>query len=177
MVRWVLAASCCLLLVSLSTAARTPHLDAAEPEVRFKAEGEAPPQASLRAVDWFVGAWQGEVFGGSVEHIVLPERANQIPGLVRLWNGEGLSAYELSSFLPVDGSLTYRNRHFGADLVAWQDRTDYVDRPLVAIEGDTLYFDGITFAPNGTDKAVVAFVLTAEDGTQRKHVVHYTRTR
>jgi hypothetical protein len=173
--RFARVATCCLLLIPLSCLGQASESESTEPEVRFKIEGQHPPQASLRAVDWFVGAWQGEVFGGAVEHIVLPERAGQVPGLVRLWNDSSLSAYELSSFLPVEGSLTYRNRHFGADLVAWQDRADYVDRPLVAIEGETLYFDGITFAPDGADKAVVAFVLTAEDGSRQKHVVRYKR--
>jgi hypothetical protein len=161
----------CLLCASVGQATEPE----AHPEVRFRAEGKPAPAATLRALDWFVGSWRGHVFGGDVEHTVLPERAGQMPGLVRLWQDSTLSAYELSSFIPVDGSLTYRNRHFGGDLVAWQDRGNYVDRPLVAIEGQTLYFDGITFAREGADRAVVAFVLKNEDGSEQTHVVRYTR--
>lgn len=99
----------------------------------------------------------------------------QMPGLVRLYADGDTFVYELSAFIEVGRTLTYRNRHFGADLRAFQAAEDYVDRPLVDIRDGIAYFDGITFAPDGPDHAVVSFVLTADDGSQEKHVVHYDR--
>ena len=144
-------------------------------EVRFREVGRSPPRASAADIAWFAGTWRGEVFGSSVEHVVLPAQGGQMPGLVRIVADGRVSMYELSSLIERDGSLTYRNRHFGRELDAMQDRRDYVDRPLVAREGGTLFFDGITFAPDGPDRAAVSFVLRDSQGRPSKHVVRYRR--
>jgi hypothetical protein len=143
-------------------------------EVKFSDGGAAPP-ARLEDIAWFEGLWRGQVFDDRVDHRVMAPEGTQMPGLVRLYAGGDTSVYELSAFMEVGGTLTYRNRHFGADLRAFQAAEDYVDRPLVDIRDGIAYFDGITFAPDGPDRAVVSFVLTADDGSQQKHVVHYDR--
>ncbi|WP_141243920.1 DUF6265 family protein [Sphingomonas lenta] len=150
---------------------RSPSTD-----VRFREPGRPQPQVSAADMAWFAGTWEGEVFGNAVEHVVLPARGGQMPGLVRIIGDGQVSLYELSSFIERDGSITYRNRHFGRELDARQDRRDWVDRPLVARDGDTFYFDGITFAPDGASRAVVSFVLRDADGRSHKHVVRYRRT-
>ncbi|NRA31537.1 MAG: hypothetical protein HRU11_14905, partial [Parvularculaceae bacterium] len=58
---------------------------------------------SLSALDWFVGDWHGEVFGLNVNHVVFSQVGGQLPGLVRLYNDEGIVLYELSSFFVEDG--------------------------------------------------------------------------
>jgi len=143
-------------------------------EVKFS-DGSAAPAASLEDIAWFEGLWRGEVFGDRVDHRVMAPEGTQMPGLVRLYADGDTFVYELSAFIEVGRTLTYRNRHFGADLRAFQAAEDYVDRPLVDIRDGIAYFDGITFAPDGPDHAVVSFVLTADDGSQEKHVVHYDR--
>lgn len=169
-----------LFLIIFVTACQQTLADATtelEPEVRFLAEDDTPPSAKLTDMNWFVGLWEGEVFGGTVEHRVMTAHKGHMPGLVRVRTAEtdDVSMYELSSFIQTGETITYRNRHFGADLIAYQEPYDYVDRPLIAIEGDTAYFDGITFASTGENSAVVAFVLTDEAGVQTRHLVQYTR--
>lgn len=172
MPKWRFAAAVAVLMTACSgVAAQDRNLS----EVRF-ADADAPvPAVSLEDAAWFAGAWRGSVFGNTVEHRVEAPVAGQMPGIVTIYNADGVVMYELSSFMFVDGRLTYRNRHFGPDLTAWQEPEGYVDRPLVAAEEGILFFDGITFAANGPDAAVVTFVLTDEAGQQETHIVNYTR--
>lgn len=166
-----------LSFVLVACSANGQDSEAVDPDIRFLTEGVTPPDASLDDLDWFVGLWEGEVFGGIVEHRVMAAHNGHMPGLVRIRAPEtdAVSMYELSSFILNDGSLTYRNRHFGADLVAYQEPEDVVDRPLVAMEDGAAYFHGITFAQTGDDTSVVAFMLTDDAGAQTKHLVYYTR--
>jgi hypothetical protein len=170
----ILAILATLTACSVSSPIASPNVD---PDVRFLTEGKVSPEASLADMDWFVGLWEGEVFGGVVEHRVMAAHDGNMPGLVRIRAAETdiVSMYELSSFIETDGRVTYRNRHFGADLVAFQDPEDVVDRPLVAMTDGAAYFHGITFAKAGDDASVVAFILTDEAGEQTKHIVNYRR--
>ena len=135
------------------------------------------PEASVSDMDWFVGLWVGEVFGGVVEHRVMKAHKGHMPGLVRLRSGDtdDVFLYELSSFIEVGNTITYRIRHFGADLVANQERAEFIDRPLIRMEDGNAYFDGITFARTGPDTAVVTFVLADDDGELSRHTVRYER--
>ncbi|MGB3457451.1 MAG: DUF6265 family protein [Litorimonas sp.] len=146
-------------------------------EVRFAQTGQVPPQATLDGIAWFEGLWVGTVFGGPVEHRVMPPKNGHMPGLVRLTSGETgeVFLYELSSFSEVDGTLSYRNRLFGPDLGTAGEDEQVMDRTLVALEDGTAYFDGITFAPDGPDRALVAFVLPDGEGNPTRHVVSYSR--
>jgi hypothetical protein len=147
------------------------------PDVRFANMDKASPEASLEEMAWFEGLWVGTVFGGTVEHRVMAAHDGHMPGLVRLRSGEtdAVFLYELSSFSQAGGTLTYRNRLFDPALETVGEGEAVTDRSLVAIEDGVAFFDGITFAPNGPDGAIVAFVLTDDEGRQTRHVVNYRR--
>ena len=170
----------CLILIlfwfavsSVAKAEAPPQI----PDVLFAKENAQPAKASLSDLDWIVGLWEGEVFGGIVEHRIMAAHKGHMPGIVRLRAAEtdDVSMYELSSFIQTDETITYRIRHFGADLVAFQEPNDFIDRPLIKFEDGIAYFDGITFAPIDETQAVVTFILDNENGESTQHVVHYTR--
>ena len=149
-------------------------------EVRFANAAAPAPTASIGQLAWMAGQWRSKAtpdgFAGGGEHVILEARDGQMPGFVRVMNREGgTMLFELSSFLAVDGVLTYRNRHFAPDLIAWQAPEEFVDRPLVAIEDDAVYFDGITFVNQGPSRMGVAFILTDEEGVQKKYYVAYRK--
>jgi len=151
---------------------------APEIEVKFLDPAKASPTASIDDLAWMAGRWQSDAtptsFSGDIEHVILDPRDGQMPGLVRVMERDGgYMMFELSTFLEVDGTLTYRNRHFAPDLVAWQPPEDYVDRRLVEINPDAAYFHGITFLNTGPDEMGVAFVLTGDDGVQTKYTLDY----
>lgn len=147
----------------------------APPAVLTRTEATPLAPATIADAAWTEGLWQGSVFGGDVEHRILAPLGGQMPGVVRLSQQGEVTFYEFSAFIARDGTLTYRNRHFDPALVAQQDRADFVDRPLLRRDGDTLYFDGITFARDGADAMTVVFELTGSTGERTRHVVRYRR--
>jgi hypothetical protein len=78
--------------------------------------------------------------------------------------------YEISVFLEVADSLSVRVKHFTPQLAGWEAQDAYIDRPLVAIEPGTFFFDGITFARSGPDAFTVYF-LNRPNGVERETLV------
>ncbi|WOI54401.1 DUF6265 family protein [Parvularcula sp. LCG005] len=144
-------------------------------KVRFAPDVFFSPPASLDDVAFLEGEWRGEVFDMVVEHHILSPARGQMPGFVRIMTDEAVQVYEMASFIMADGSLTYRARQFTTDMIALQDRERFVDRPLVAKEGGTLYFDGMTFAPDGPDAMVVTFIAKNQMGEEYEQSVRYVR--
>jgi hypothetical protein len=71
-------------------------------------------------------------------------------GMFRQTSAEGgLRFYEFYSIQENAGSLVLKVKHFNPDLTGWEEKNDTVDFQLVAIEGTTAYFDGLTFARIG----------------------------
>ncbi|MEL7488977.1 MAG: DUF6265 family protein [Pseudomonadota bacterium] len=182
MIRSKRAASACIaaaVLVCAAGARAQEPCDASEaliPDVRFNNEAPAAERVSLNAMEWFEGVWEGRVFGMNVQHVVLNEAGGQMPGLVRLFDENGLALYELSSFLVVDGQLAYRNRLFDKGLaVQLGPSGDVMTRRALSVDDAAVYFDGITFASLGDDCAVVSFVLPDDQGSLEKHAVFYSR--
>jgi len=145
-------------------------------EVRLSVDVGEQAVVTLADLQWFVGDWQGSVFGMSVQHLVLEPVSGQMPGLVRLYNDDGVQLYELSSFLLDRGELVYRNRLFDRDLKTSLGPTgEMMTRPALAVEDDVVFFDGITFARNGENCAVVSFILPNQEGRGQKNSVFFEK--
>lgn len=174
--RACLASAASVLVLAGEALGACPVPDEALREIRFTAEAEETETVRLSDMGWFEGTWAGEVFGLQVEHVVLSATAGQMPGLVRLHDGDSVAFYELSSFLTEGGQLVYRNRLFTSDLwVQPNGPGQYMTRPAIAAEGSIVFFDGITFAANGPDCAVVSFALPDANGVLQTQVVEYAR--
>ncbi|NRA31138.1 MAG: hypothetical protein HRU11_12860, partial [Parvularculaceae bacterium] len=75
-----------------------------------------------------------------------------------------------------DGKLVYRNRLFDAGLNVSPGPTgDMMTRAVVGQGDNIVFFDGITFAKNADDCAVVSFVLPSDNGEPQKHSVFFTK--
>jgi hypothetical protein len=133
-----------------------PLLLAAAPAVaqqtRTLEPGSAPSPARIDQLAWLAGTWEGEGLGGTATEVYSAPRAGQIAGhFVQAKDGR-VAFYELMQIVPDKGSLTYRLRHFHPDLVGWEDKTGRaVAFPLVAIERNAAFFDGMTFRRIGAD--------------------------
>jgi hypothetical protein len=126
-------------------------------DVRALADGAASPIASIVSLSWLEGRWLGEGLGGKSEEVIAPALGGQMMGMFRQSSGEGeLQFYEFYAFAEHEGSLVLRLKHFNPDLTGWEEKDDRVLFPLVAIEGDAAYFDGITYRRTGDDTMTVA---------------------
>lgn len=120
------------------------------PEVRSLADGATSPPARIADVAFLSGHWIGEGLGGCAEEMMASPAGGQIMGMFRLMKADGaLNFYEFYQIAAQDGSLILRIKHFNPDLTGWEEKNDRIEFPLVAIEGTTAYFSGLTFSRDG----------------------------
>lgn len=171
-----------LVVVSSSACAGAPagHELAPLPDpCVITADAAAPPAtrptATLADVAWLVGDWVGEGFGSQVEEAWWPARHGAMSCMFRLHQGGRLVFYELCTINEVEGSLELRIRHFGADLVGWEDRTQVQTFGLERLDANTAWFDGITYHRQGADRLRVWVSMRNKEGGSRIEEFVYRR--
>ncbi|MEM1135852.1 MAG: DUF6265 family protein [Bacteroidota bacterium] len=134
--------------------------------VKLFDKSKPPAKIELSKLDWMKGTWQavmkfweGDTTSIFVEHIILPEEVAQMPGFVRAMRKNSITFYEITQFIKVGASVSYRVKHFSGDLKGWEPQNEYIDRPLVEATPTTLYFDGITFQRKNHNNFTVYFLI------------------
>ena len=102
----------------------------------------------------------------------------RITGHFAMDDGKGGIAFtEIVDYVPLGPSLAYRVRHFNPDMSGWEDRTGKpVVFPLVAVENDRWFFDGMTLERTGPD-ALTMWVRMTEGGTAKDVPFRFIRAR
>ncbi len=89
----------------------------------------------------------------------------------------GVAFTELVDYVPVGRSLAYRVRHFNPDMTGWEDKTGKaVMFPLVAIEKDHWFFNGMTIERTAPD-AMTMWVRISEKGQSTDVPFRFHRAR
>jgi hypothetical protein len=158
----------CALLAALPATAAAQTSPRAM--IRLLDQRRPPPPAKIADMAWIEGHWIGAMPEGPVEHVVLGAAFGHMPGFVRAVSPQGVVFYEISVFVETGDSLAVRVKHFTPALAGWETQQGYIDRPLVARDGDLFYFDGITFQRTGPDGFTVYF-LDRPGGVERATLV------
>ncbi|MCB9869977.1 MAG: hypothetical protein H6837_08980 [Planctomycetes bacterium] len=132
------------------------------------------PRATMDDVAWLVGRWRGTGFGGEVEETWGPALGGTMIGTFRLVRGGKPDFYELLVLEPAGGSLTYKVKHFHADLRGWEAKDACVSFPLVRIRKNEICFHGLTLRREG-DACVHYLAMRQKDGKQREVSLRYVR--
>ena len=144
-------------------------------ETRRAAPGASPPAARVADLAWLAGSWEGEGITGPAREVYSAPIGGQMTGHFIQTRGDGIWFFEIMSIAEVAGSLEYRLKHFNADLTGWEERGDVRRFPLVAVERDAWYFDGLTIRRDGPDGMIGAVRIDNQDGTSREAVFRYRR--
>jgi hypothetical protein len=160
----------CTVFLSLPATAETK----ASPNT-WKLEGDSPP-ASITEVAWIAGHWEGEAFGGAAEEVWLGPVDGSMVGLFRLSGKGKVSLYEMLTIREVGGTLRLELKHFGKDLVGWEEKGETVAFPLVSVEPGEVRFDEMTYRRVGQDGLEVWFTQ-GEGEKKTEHVFRGRRTR
>jgi len=152
------------LAFALATLASAAY---AQPQVRTLAANQASPPATIAAVAWLEGRWKGEGLGGRTEETYAGPSGGQMIGHFRLERDGKPVFYEFMQVREHAGSLVYRVKHFNPDGSAWEEKERWVEFPLVAVEGDTVYFSGLTLTRDGRD-GMAAHLNLQDRATGRK---------
>jgi hypothetical protein len=109
-------------------------------------EGAVPAAAKIEDISWLEGRWVGEGFGGAAEDVIAPAADGQMMGMFRHLKPDGsINFYEFYVFAEEEGSITQRLKHFSPMLSGWEEKDEFVEFPLVTIEGGAAFFDGMTY--------------------------------
>lgn len=134
--------------------------------------GAAPGQAKIEDLAWLEGVWTGEGFGGFIEEAFSAPKDGQIVGYFRSIKDGKPNFMELFTITEEGGSLILRIKHYGGDFTPWEKDAETAGMKLVGIEGQTMYFDGLSYSRTGD--SLTGAVLIEQDGTQRVEEFHYT---
>lgn len=153
-----------------------PHVAMAD-ETRAAPPGHVPPSASIEALGWLAGHWAGTgIDGDPAFETYSPPVAGAIVGHFAQLDGEGAIAFSEYVHIAQQGpSLAFRLKHFHPDLTGWESKDEVVSFPLVALEDDAVYFDGLTIRREGATGLVTAVRLKAKDGSFRELVFRYEK--
>ena len=133
-------------------------------EVRSLAPGVSSPPAEVEELDWLVGYWVGEGLGGVSRENIAPPVAGQMMGAFSQQKPDGsLYFYEFYLFMEVGDTVTLRIKHFSPEFVGWEEKDGFLEFPLVAIEGTTAYFDGLTWSVSDDGKLRSAVKLEHQE--------------
>lgn len=144
-------------------------------DVRSLGDATSPP-ANVEQLDWLVGQWEGEGFGGRSQEAWLPSTGDMMTGIFVQSGDHGMQFSELIYIVPRDGSLVIRLKHFNADFSGWEDDSaeSPVEFPLVAIEDDAAYFSGLTYELVAPDRLEIHLRLS-QGGETRIETFRFTR--
>ena len=138
------------------------------------AEGESRPAATLEDAHWLVGNWEGTAFGSQFEEAWASPSAGTMVGLFKLFDDSGVSMYEIMWLNVEEGSLSLKEKHFHGDFTAWEEKADYVNFRLVAMEENALHFGGISFYRR-SDDVIDAYIVMREGGSIKEYPLKYRR--
>ncbi len=133
------------------------------------------PAATLADVDWLVGSWVGEAFGGEVEEVWNPPSAGSMVGMFKTTKDGKVGLYELELIVEEEGSLDFKVKHFGPDFHAWEEKEDYVSFPLVKIEDNAIHFSGISFYRIDENRIDVYLVYRTRDSVREEKLTYRRR--
>ena len=135
--------------------------------------GHQSPLATIDEVSWIAGHWRGEAMGGVTEEIWSPPLGNAMMGSFRLIKFNKVSFYELEAISEENESLILRLKHFHGNMKGWEEKDVTVDFPLVKLEKNMAYFDGMTFEKVSKTELNV-YVLVGNEENTKEMMFTYT---
>ena len=144
-------------------------------QTRVMEPGAQSPAAKVSDLGWLVGEWTGEGFGSQLYETYSAPVGGQMPGHFYAARDGKADFYEFVMIAEVGNSIEYRVRHFNPDMTAWEDKDRFVKFPLVAAEGGSWYFDGLTIRRTGPDAADHIVRVKGKDGKTSEAVLKYRR--
>ncbi|MEO7655127.1 MAG: DUF6265 family protein [Sphingomicrobium sp.] len=146
-------------------------------QTRVLAPGTPSPAARVTDLAWLAGEWTGEGFDSVLHETYSTPIGGQMPGHFYAAKNGKADFYEFVMIAEVGSSIEYRVRHFNPDMSAWEDKDRFVKFPLVAVEQDSWYFDGLTIRRTGPDSAEHIVRVKGKDGKADEAVLRYRRAK
>lgn len=136
---------------------------------------ENMPKAKVADLAWLAGHWEGDGLSGKVEEFWSPPVGDNLIGMFRLMKDGKTHFTEFFSIVAEGESLVLKLKHFGPDLVGWEEKDKFVEFRLVKLSPTEANFDGLTYRKNGDQGLDVFVVFKSKDGKVREESFKYKR--
>lgn len=133
------------------------------------------PAATIQDVAWLAGHWRGEGLGGTIDEVWSPPLGTTMICAFKLSKADTVSFYELAALVEEANSVSMWVKHFNPDFTGWEEKTDKVVFPLVRLEPDALYFEGLTFRRKSEDDVDVYLAFGKRGGEISEAKLVYRR--
>jgi len=133
------------------------------------------PKATLADVSWISGNWKGEAFGGTTEENWSKPSGDSMMAAFKLIVNNKVEFYEIEIIRQVKESLILQLKHFKGDLKGWETKDETVDFPLVKIDKNTIYFDGMTFEKINANEMNVYVLMRSKEGSTSELKFNYKK--
>lgn len=138
----------------------------------LKLEDNASPNANINDVVWIAGHWQGEALGGITEEVWTKPLGKSMMGSFKLVSEGVVQFYELCTITEENNSLLLRIKHFDKELKGWEEKDTSIEFPLVKIEKNKAFFDGLTFEKISEEELNI-YVIFNEEGEEIEMKFNY----
>lgn len=113
----------------------------------------------LEAMSWLAGHWVGDGLGGWNEELWSPPSGGSMMGVYRHIRDGRVVFYEFITLTMHGDTLVKAIKHFDPDMRGWEEPTESVRFPLLRVEPDAVYFDGVTYRRDGPDRMEITVML------------------
>lgn len=134
------------------------------------------PAATINDVSWISGYWQGQAWGGETEEIWSQPANGSMMASFKFGKDGKVKFYEIIIIKETDNSLVLKLKHFGDELLGWEEKDQTVDFKLVKIDKNIAYFDGYTYEKVSDDE-MNAYVLIDNNGKTEETKFNFKRLK
>jgi hypothetical protein len=156
-----------IIICAMSANGQTPNV------LRLDSNAVSPP-ATIADFSFIIGSWFGPALGGICYEVWSEPSGETMAGTFKMVTDDQVGFYELMVIAPAGESYAMLLKHFNADMTGWEEKDEVVTFPLVKIENETAYFDGLTMRRTHPDSLEV-FVLAGSGDKQHELVFIYSR--
>jgi sugar phosphate isomerase/epimerase len=140
-------------------------------------DGEVSEPISAEAFRWLAGSWRGKGLGGDCVETWSEPIAGSLVGSFLFTEREKPVFSELFTISPVGNSVTLRLKHFGADMVGWEDKDKFVEFRFVKRIGNRYHFDGLTYIDVSPTQMQAIVRMKRKDGAFSEMKFEFERSK
>jgi len=136
---------------------------------------DSPSGPTLADLEWLVGHWAGEGFGGLCEEIWSPASGGSMMGMFKLSVDGETQFYELFTVVPDSTGLPIRLKHFNRDLIGWEDKDSVVTFGFGGVSDGRLELDGLVYERVGEDSLYITVSIAHTEGEKSEEIIRCAR--
>ena len=134
--------------------------------------GQVPAAfGSIDQLDWLVGHWEGDAFGGVCEEVWSPASGGTMVGTFKLTVDGAVQFYELMTIVPDSAGPQMRLKHFNADLTGWEEKGEVFEFPFVSASEKKAQWEGMTYEQIAEDSLRITVTLSHGDTAPTQEVI------